>query len=219
MLTVVTLNWARPDSLVRNLHQYASYRIVDQVLCFNNGRPLKAGKLPRKCVLVEASQNIGLYARFALASLARTEAIFHTDDDIFVPETTLDILLGSWRHAPGSCHGLHGRVARPKYQLGDVFGPVEVVLTRAVLCSRRVNNAALSSTPLFDDITGVPHGNGEDIILSFVAISMSRSLNFAYRLDAEDHPVDADTAIHRRWSGHLKHRQRIVRRCRQIFSL
>jgi hypothetical protein len=219
MLTVVTLNWARPDYLVRNLYRYASYGIVGQVLCFNNGPALKVGKLPRKCVLVEASENMGLYPRFALASLARTEAIFHTDDDICVPETTLDTLLGYWRHAPGNCHGLYGRVARPKYQLGDVFGPVEIVLTRAVLCSRRVNNAALSWTPLFDDIVGVPHGNGEDIILSFAAMAMSRSLNFAYPLGAEDHPVDADTAIHRRWSGHVKHRQQIVCRCRKVFTL
>jgi hypothetical protein len=219
MLTVVTLNWARPYYLITNLRRYASYRIVDQVLCFNNGPALKVGRLPQKCVLVEASENMGVYPRLALASLARTDVIFHTDDDICVPETTLEILLGSWRHAPGSCHGLHGRVARPKYQLGDVFGPVEIVLTRALLCSRRVNNTALSSTPLFDDIVGVPRGNGEDIILSFAAMAMSRSLNFAYRLDAEDHPVDADTAIHRRWPGHIKHRQRVVRRCRKVFSL
>lgn len=219
MLTVVTLNWARPQYLVRNLHRYASYRTVDQVLCFNNGLALNKNKLPRKCVLVQASENVGLYARFALGSLARTEAIFHTDDDICVPEITLDVLLASWRYAPGSCHGLHGRVARPTYQFGDVFGPVEVVLTRAVLCSRRVNNVALSSTPLFDDIVGVPHGNGEDIILSFAAMATSRSLNFAYRLDAENHPVDPETAVHRRWSGHVKHRQRVVHRCRQVFSL
>jgi hypothetical protein len=219
LLTVVTLNWARPDYLVKNLRRYASYRIVDQVLCFNNGPALKMAKVPRKCILVEASEDMGLYPRFAIASLARTEAIFHTDDDICVPETTLEILLASWRHAPGSCHGLHGRVARPKYQLGDVFGPVEIVLTRALLCGRRVNNAALSSTPLFGDLLGVPRGNGEDIILSFAAMSMSRSLNFAYDLDAEDHPVDAATAIHRRWPDHLKHRQRMVRRCRQVFSL
>jgi Glycosyl transferase family 64 domain len=219
MLTVVTLNWARPDGLVTNLHRYASYGIVGQVLCFNNGPALKMRKLPRKCVLVEASANLGLYARFALASLARTEVIFHTDDDICVPEPTLEALLTSWRQVPGSCHGLYGRVARPTYQMGNVFGPVEVVLTRALLCSRRVNNAALWSTPLFEDLVGVPHGNGEDIILSFAAMAMSRSLNFAYPLHAKDYPVAEGTAIHRMWPGHIKHRQQVVRRCRKIFSL
>jgi hypothetical protein len=219
MLTVVTLNWARPEYLVANLHRYASYRIVDRVLCFNNGAGLKVRKLPRKCVLVEATANLGLYTRLALASLARTEVIFHTDDDIWVPEPTLEALLTSWRQIPGSCHGLYGRVARPTYQMGNVFGPVEIVLTRAVLCSRQVNNAALSSTPLFDDIAGVPHGNGEDIILSFAAMATSRSLNFAYPLHAENHPVADGTAIHQLWAGHLDHRRKVVRRCRKIFSL
>jgi Glycosyl transferase family 64 domain len=220
MLTVVTLNWARPGCLLRNLHLYGSYGIVDRVICFNNGPPLcRASDLPRKCVLIEASTDMGLYPRLAVASLARSEAILHTDDDIWVPESTLEALLASWRQAPSSCHGLYGRAVRPDYEPRDVFGPVEVVLTRAVVCSRRVNNAALSATPLFDDIVGVPHGNGEDIILSFAAITLSRSLNVAYRLPSEDYPVPADTAIHRRWPGHLSHRQRVVARCRQVFSL
>jgi hypothetical protein len=88
-----------------------------------------------------------------------------------------------------------------------------------VLCSRQVNNTALSSTPLFDDIVGVPHGNGEDIILSFAAMAMSRSLNFAYPLHAEHYPNADAAAIHRRWAGHIEHRQQVVRRCRKVFSL
>ena len=220
MLTVVTLNWARPGYLLRNLHQYGSYGIVDRVICFNNGPPLcRASDLPRKCVLIEASTNMGVYPRLAVASLAESEAILHTDDDIWVPEPTLKTLLDSWRQAPSSCHGLYGRVVRPVYEARDVFGPVEVVITRAVVCSRRVNNAALSATPLFDDIVGVPRGNGEDIILSFAAIKLSRLMNFAYRLPAEDYPVPANTQIHRTWPGHLHHRQRVVARCRQVFSL
>ena len=218
MLTIVTLNYARPDSLIENLHAYASYGLVDRVICFNNGRPLKAPLLPKKCLLVQASENVGLYPRFAMGALARTQAVFHTDDDIQIPEQTLHSLYVCWQSAQDSCHGLHGRVARPTYQLGNVFGNVEVVLTRAVLCSRRVNNAALSATIYFDDLVGKPAGNGEDIILSFASMATSRRLNFAYALPARDHKVDPSTAIHS-WTGHVKHRQAVVSRCRQVFSL
>jgi hypothetical protein len=219
MLTIVTLNWARPEYLLTNLYRYCFYTIVDRIICFNNGPPLtRASGLSSKCIFIQASADLGLYARLAAASLARTEAIFHTDDDIWVPEPTLKALHSSWQQAPLSCHALHGRVARPVYETRNVFGPVEVVLTRALVCSRRANNVALSVTPLFDDIVGLPHGNGEDIILSFAAMSMSRSPNFAYQLHAENYPVNPNTAVHRRWRGHVKHRQRIVSRCRQIFS-
>ena len=220
MLTVVMLNWARPQYTLMNLTRYASYGVVKQVLCFNNGQPLTPwAKLPKKCVLVEASENMGLYPRFAMASLAATDAIFHTDDDLAVPESTLNTLYRCWLGARFSCHGLHGRIVKPTYQQTNVLGPVEVVLTRALLCSRQINNAALSATHLFEDLKPVPRGNGEDIILSFAAMSISRSMNFAYQLDAENYPDCDGQAIHRRWSDHVKHRQQVVSRCRQVYSL
>jgi hypothetical protein len=219
VLTIVTLNWARPELLLGNLRLYAGYGIVDRVLCFNNGVALKAGRLPPKCVVVEASEDLGLYSRLAIASLSRTEAVFHTDDDLRVPESTLAALYSCWLGAPGACHGLFGRIARPRYQPGNVYGPVEVVLTRAMMCGRRVNNAALSATPLFEDLRGAPHGNGEDIILSFAAMATSRTLNLAYSLPSHDHQPPDETAIHRRWNGHFEHRQLMVERCRKVFGV
>ena len=220
MVTVVLLNWARPANTLLNIHRYASYSLVSRILCFNNGPSLShANTLPEKCVLIEASSDLGLYSRFAAGSLARTEAIFHADDDIGIPETSLNALYGYWYNAQSCCHGIYGRNVNPVYQTRNVIGPVEVVLTRALICSRRLNNAALSAAHLFEDLRSEPHGNGEDIILSFTAMASSRSLNFAYALAAENYPDHAHLAIHRRWPGHLEHRQRVVFRCRRVFSL
>jgi hypothetical protein len=218
MITVVMLNWARPAYAMINIQRYSSCRIVKQVLCFNNGARLThSGRLPAKCVLVEASKDLGLYSRLAVASLASTEAIFHTDEDLFVPETTLTELHYRWSRAKLSCHGLFGRVAYPSYKLGNIFGAVEVVLTRALMCSRRVNNIALSATDLFNDLPARPRGNGEDIILSFASMAVSRSPNFAYRLPVENYRDDDRLAIHRRWPDHLQHRKCVVSRCRNVF--
>ena len=218
MITVVMLNWARPRYALMNIHRYASYAGVKQVFCFNNGAPFASNTpLPRKCVLMEASTNLGVHSRLAAASLAETEAIFHTDDDLAVPESTLNTLYQHWSQAKLSCHGLHGRLAYPTYRFGDVFGPAEVVLTRAVMCSRRVNNTALSVTDLFEDMNATPRGNGEDIILSFAALALSGSPNFAYQLPAQNYPDCDDVAIHRNWPNHLSHRSAVVVRCRKIF--
>ncbi|HEY1925859.1 MAG TPA: hypothetical protein VGG92_00185 [Caulobacteraceae bacterium] len=218
MLTIVTLNYARPRYLLENVRAYARYRLVDRIICFNNGAPLDPAQAPAKCLLVQSSQNLGVYPRYSMGALASTHAILHTDDDILLPEDTLQTLFTCWRSAPDSCHGLHGRIVRPTYQLGDVFGQVEVVLTRALLCSRLVNNAALAATIHFDDLKGVPRGNGEDIILSFAGMATSRQLNFAYPLRAKDHPVERGASIHS-WPGHLEHRRAVVDRCRQVFRL
>jgi len=218
MLTVVMLNWARPNFALRNMHLYASYKLVKHIVCFNNGAPFVDPKdLPRKCVLVEASADLGLTSRLAAASLASTEAVFHTDDDIAVPERTVQALYQRWANGKLSCHGLYGRIAYPTYRYGNVFGMVEVVLTRAVVCSLRVNNLALSVTDLFNDLSGRPRGNGEDIILSFAGLAASRKPNVAYPFTAMNYPACDDVAIHKRWVGHLEHRMRVVSRCREVF--
>jgi hypothetical protein len=201
-----------------NINRYSSYAVVDRVICFNNGERLR-GPFPSKCILIEASGNMGLYSRFAAAALATTDAIFHTDDDIGVPQETLDHLYANWFAAPLACHGLFGRAVRPRYEPANVFGPVEVVLTRALMCSRYISNAALAATCHFDDLRGVPPGNGEDIILSFAAMAYSRTPNFAYNLPSENYPVDPRTEIHKAWNGHLKHRQKVVMRCRKVFGI
>jgi hypothetical protein len=220
MITIVTLNWMRPSNIINNLYQYSSYRRVSQVICFNNGPPLgRCAKIPVKCVLIEASTDLGVYTRLAAASLARTNAVFHTDDDILIPEETLEVLFRAWIAAPHSCHGLFGRAVRPVYQKSDIFGPVEVVLTRALICSRQVNDWALSATHLFEHLPSVPHGNGEDIILSFAAMALSRSLNYAHRLQYKDYENEGAHGIHRRWLHHYEHRRRVVDRCRQVFHL
>lgn len=215
------LNWARPAQVLRNIHAYAGYRSVSQVLCFNNGPRLQAASaLPGNCVLIEASQDLGLYSRLTTAALARTEAIFHTDDDLLVPEATFETLYAHWRAAPGLCHGVYGRSLQGGYRAEDAFGPVEIVLTRALMCSRRINNAALTATARFDDIQGLPHGNGEDIILSFTAMARSGQANRAYNLPRTDDPESwqEQAAIHRRWPGHLDHRRQIVARCGEVFA-
>jgi hypothetical protein len=217
MLTVVMLNWARPRSALKNLRAYSSYAIVKNVMCFNNGAPLPRAGLSPKTVIVESSENLGVYPRMAVASLATTDAIFHTDDDLLLPERSLAALYAYWRAAKANCHGLYGRIAYPTYRFGNVYGPVEVLLTRALLCSRRVNNLALSSIDCFEDLRAKPRGNGEDIIISFASMAASRRLNVAYPLPAENHGGNDRAAIHRSWSGYLEHRRRVVARCRRVF--
>jgi len=80
--------WARPANTLLNIHRYASYLWSAGSLLQQWSVVKHANTLPEKCVLIEASSDLGLYSRFAAGSLARTEAIFHADDDIGIPETS-----------------------------------------------------------------------------------------------------------------------------------
>lgn len=226
MLTVVMLNWRRPHNVLQNLRHYAAFNIVHRVICFNNGPRLRYhGRLPDNVVVIEASQDLGLYSRLATGALATTSAVFHTDDDLLVPESSLMALYDRWCEEPNSCHGLHGRNAVTEYDPKNQFGRVDIVLTRALICSRAVNDVALAATPYFADLGSVPVGNGEDIILSFAASFLSGVRNAAYDLSYVEQPDRNDdaagvavVAIHKRWPGHLQHRTNVVVRCRNVFG-
>jgi hypothetical protein len=215
MLTIVMLNWRRPANVIKNIVQYATYGTVERILCFNNGAPLQA-ELPKKCIVLQASQDLGLWSRFAAGALACTDAVLHTDDDLWLPESTLDTLFAHWKQAPDRCHGLFGRKAQPQYEARNAFGSVEIVLTRAMICSRRLNNLAMAASELFEDLSPQPRGNGEDIVLSFAAMATSGRANRAWCLPFVDYPNTDAHAIHRRWGGHLDHRRLVTARCWEL---
>lgn len=225
MITVVLLNWLRPKFAMSNIERYARSLIVHSILCFDNAATLKGQALPEKCTLIESSKDLGLYSRFAAGALAKTDAVFHTDDDLYLPEGSLELLFEAWMKAPRSCHGVFGRNVEKRYTGTRAYGRVEVLLTRALICSRATNNRALSNTLFFEDLRGRPDGNGEDIILSFAAMEIARELNYAHDLPVIEYAEcrreragPQARSIHLRWPDHHAHRSRVVERARKLLQ-
>jgi len=227
MISVVMLNWRRPEQVRVNAVRCAGYKLVSEVIVFTNaGPPLDLSLCPRPATQITANYDLGLYSRFAAATLAANECILHLDDDLMVPEDTLKRLYRSWRGDRAICHSLHGRQTARGYQLEEAFGKVEVVLTRCLMASRQLCAHALTHAHQFDDLKSERYGNGEDIILSFTAMKLSGRLNCAYKLPFTEFPATGAggrggpaVAIHRRWSGHQAHRARVLERCREHFGI
>jgi hypothetical protein len=223
LITIVLLNWLRPKFAISNIEHYARYPLVHSILCFDNAGTLKGQTLPEKCILIESSRDLGLYSRFAAGALAKTDAIFHKDDYLYLPEDSLELLFDAWTKAPQSCHGIFGRDVAKRYTGTRAYGRVEVLLTRAVICGRGVNNHALSNTIFFEDLRGQPDGNGEDIILSFAAMELAGELNYAHNLPVIEHSDGwreragpNSRPIHLRWPDHHAHRTQVVERARKL---
>ena len=221
------LNWRRPRYVEFNVAQYIDYSLISEVLVFSNaGSTLNFCSIAKQPTLIIANADLGLYTRYAAAVLARNECILHVDDDILVPEPTVERLYSHWCSDPEICHSLHGRNVQAGYSREDVFGSVEVVLTRCLMVSRTLCAHALAHVHTFDDMVCEPYGNGEDIILSFTAVQQSGRLNRAHRLPFTNHPgygedeVGHDcVSVHRRWPGHQRHRERLISRCRDHFGV
>lgn len=219
-LTVVMLNWRRP-ALVKNLmNRYLAMScvaggvVVDCSGSSDRWRP--------DLTYVRVVPDPGLVARFAGAALARTKMVMLADDDIEVPEATVQALLDDVMQKPRGAYGLIGRNpdAAGNYNLEKVYDRCEVLLTRCLVTSRAMCGLAADFVhDMVRDLGGVPYGNGEDIVLSAVVNKMGYGC-VACQEPYTDLPeaVDQDS-ISVRNKDHLKHRSAVVRWCRWRFRL
>lgn len=218
------LCWERVDNVIKIINQYSSYKVINEIIIFNNNN---RHRLPQmdcdKIVVIESSKDLGLFSRFAAAGLASNECIMHCDDDLIIPEDTVNDLYKQWKSNPSICHGTQGRIVMNEYNLTNVFGRVHIILTRCMLTSRTNCLRSLQFSNKFADLTCEPKGNGEDIILSFISISRSGELNICHELPYKDFPEtledsDKSIAISKRWGKHVEHRTNVVKRCRDLLG-
>ncbi len=224
MLSLIMLSWERVENVINNIRQYSTYKIIDEIIVFNNNYKYRLPNLNSdKVIVIESSKDIGLFTRFVAAGIASNECIMHCDDDLIVPEGTVNELYKQWNLNPMLCHGTQGRVINEEYNMKNVYGRVHIVLTRCMLTSRTNCLLALQFSVLFKDIICEPKGNGEDIILSFISISKSGELNICHKLpynDFQENFEEGDKliAISKRWEKHVEHRSNVVKRCRNLLG-
>jgi hypothetical protein len=220
VISAVVLNWEREDGVRKICARLDEHELIGEIIVWNNNSEAHLEIDSPKARVINCSQDFGLFTRFAGASLAKHECILYHDDDLLAPAATIEALHERWRERPFACHAPFGRNAvEGEYSKHNCFGPVEIVLTRLAMTHRRVCVHALSKIPAFADIPGVPVGNGEDIILSYAAMELSRQLNRAWDLPTTELGEEDNVSIHKRYRGHMAHRTQVLRRCRKVFRV
>jgi hypothetical protein len=225
-ITVIMLNWKREANVINNINHYMSYGLVKEIIVFNNNPASNLKNIGNnKVTIIESSRNLGLYPRYAAAGLARSSCVLHCDDDLFIPEETVNGLYHHWLNNQEICHGLEGRRIGREYNTANVIGDAHVILTRCLMVSKFNCLSAYGFTPWFEDLPGEPRGNGEDIILSYVSMYNSGRLNRThactyhnYRNYIRNSDGSSDS-IHQTYPDHLRHRTEVVRRCKTMFNL
>ena len=214
-LTGVLLNWKRPANVARILSGWQAGTIVTEAIVWNNN-PAATFSHPWANV-VNASQDLGLYTRFAAACLAKNDCVLIQDDDLELPAESLLTLVDAWRSDPEILHGVFGRAPKPDGSYARNIGgdnEAPIVLTRALVSHRRYCARFFQVAPTFDAVQreGRPAGNGEDIVFSYVVRQASGRLNQVHRVAVNELP--APNSIHGRdWQGHVAHRTRLLRAC------
>lgn len=214
-ITGVIMNWKRPANVARILSTWRSSRLIDEAIVWNNNPDVSFEHHWAR--VMNASDDMGLYSRFAAMCLAKHDCVLLQDDDLDAPVASLAKLYEAWRNESDILHGVFGRAPKPNGAYAqDVLGDTEspIVLTRILMAQRKHAARFFLAEPIFAELQqfGRPAGNGEDIIFSYVVQHFSGRLNRVHDVPITELP--APHSIHRRHrKTHLRHRTRLLRAC------
>jgi hypothetical protein len=222
MITVVSLHWKRTDNTHLIVDSLKSHPLVSEVIVWNNNSEVHL-ECSEGVRVVNSSDDFGLNTRFAAALLAANDCILTVDDDVFPHTETVNALFRCWEEESDVLHTLHGRTPtrENEYAMDVVAGngeyaEAEISLTRCTMYHRKHAAKYFEVEPQIRDREHATPNNGEDIILSYIARSISGKMNRVYSFPSSELP--APHAIHGR-SGHREYRTHLMRRCQKFFKL
>jgi len=213
-ITAVLTNWKRPDNVQQIIESLHASGLVCSILVWNNNAELTIDHPYAK--VVNANTDFGLYSRFALACLSKTDAVLVQDDDILLPQSTLGALWNHWVKDKEILHGIFGRQPKTDGSYARLVDRTEaevpIVLTRALIGHRRYFSDFFWVAHFFEHIQNDsdPYGNGEDILLNYTVRKVTGRLNRIHALPTTELP--SDHGIHKRIGEmHWRHRTRLMR--------
>ena len=195
-ITVVILNYDRPDNVENLILPFIEkYQSIDEIIISHGKESTSFNYTSVHCRIVhrhdwgKVDQKYGVARRFLAALDAKNNTILMLDDDVLLPEETLNQLHEMSQQRPEIIHGLTGKTFSKafKYWPNAYYGDVPVVLTSCALFPKHLIEKTVDQLDLCDDFfkdnTPKVHWNGEDIFISLVAVKLNNCLNKAYPLD------------------------------------
>src|SRR5262249_30255070 len=148
----------------------AGCKKVEEILVFNNNASAPFHYPHPKVKVLNASTAFGLRVRWVLAALAKGQCLIFQDDDILLPESTINAFIEAVGRDKHRVYSLHGRNPGPndRYNADIADGEVEIILTRAAAIHRTLVPLIFQSEEAFREAGfAIPANNGEDIFLSY----------------------------------------------------
>jgi glycosyltransferase involved in cell wall biosynthesis len=217
IVSLLMLNWQRPENLKIILAAQADYECIGEILIFNNNKDINFQYLHSKVRILNASHDFGLRSRWILAALASNKYLVFQDDDILLPEEVFLQFIREVSLDGNRAYSLHGRTPShgDKYCASQVKQEAEIILTRAACIDKTVIPLVLHQEYCFSTAGfTVPILNGEDIFLSYCLTG-----HFGKKHKILDLPFTELPAPHAIWKrpGHIEQRTVIVQECKRFF--
>lgn len=177
-VTVVLLNFKRPDNIRKIVDSMITYKHVAEIIIVSNN-PNSTFSYPHEKVLVldmmAYEDDLGVAVRFKACLLAMNQHVLIADDDLMVTEAGLSNLLTARHEHPWSVVGFWGRDynhSHPDYAYVESGpGHHDIALTKALLLDTCACRAFWEASHLMQDIAhkAAVTWNGEDIFMSLVS--------------------------------------------------
>lgn len=215
----IMLHWQRPANVEAITRSWLACPFLSNKIVWANKHPLP--NLARSIVTVQTSIDLGMYTRFHAAILTCCDAVLIQDDDVLLSQEAIAGLLSRWENEPDLLHTLFGRCPRRDNTYSESFDcvdmEVDIALTRAVVVSRELLCRFMFDYLQFEHMQteAIVYGNGEDIIMSYVAQKYSGKKNRCWNFEKTELPAGNDSLHRRDWEVHIKHRTRVMHACQE----
>lgn len=219
-ITVVLLNFNRPDNIRMIVDKMVTYRNVAEIIIVSNNPNTTFTYSHEKVVVLDMmvyEDELGVAVRFKACLLATNWHILIADDDLIVTEAGLSNLLTARHQHPQSIVGFWGRDFDPDnvaYALRE-SGPGHhgIALTKALLLDTCACRAFWAASHLMHDLVheAAVTWNGEDIFMSLVTSKILGDKPYIVPRDAIDVQElhEGDVAISAS-SDHVSHRNKFL---------
>jgi glycosyltransferase involved in cell wall biosynthesis len=216
--SLVIMNFHRPHIVKRILDMMVIYTNVAQIIVSNGKKETAISYVHPKVTIfddVAVNEVHGLDLRFLRMLRCDSEDVILIDDDILVEENELYRLLVEYEKDPHRIVGFWGRNCKKstngiKYTTQDAYGDVETVLTKILVCKRRLGYIFFHCKPLVEEIyrQGSPYGNGEDILFSFITSLYYDKPNFVLERTSIEDIGDDEVAVSK-GNSHMPYRNKL----------
>ncbi len=211
------LNWKRKRNVIFIVNNMVKFDLINEILISNGNKEHSLQKndfiQSDKIKIYDdwiINNNYGLDLRYINALRAKNDNIIIMDDDIDISENELNRLIDEYKKNQNRIVGNWGRNIRNGYNVNHVYNNVDVVLTKLLICKKKLFNLFFICKPLIENIykTGIPYGNGEDIFFSFITNIYLNNKGFCLKIKTEQLP-EGDCSV----SGNKDHFKYRVQLC------
>jgi hypothetical protein len=226
-ISVVILNWARPNNVRKIVDALVKYDEIGEVLILMVNSNVSADftynhSKVRQIVDHPLYKRFGIAYRFhACAHQTHFESVLIQDDDLLFTNDDIRHLIAAPRRP--ACFDFAARLHRYS-PVGDpnIEGPPLMCLGRVMLVDRMLCNEFFRFSPLMDSFFirnpfHNKHWHGQDIFIGLVHLYLSNGSS-PYFLHEPKHIELPDTHAIHRMSGHFEHRRALVEEATRILN-